>query len=117
FDGPVRLAWEALPSGVTGEALMMTTGPASGLMTLSASKDAALGTAPIRLAGTATITGKAMTRIAEPLASDKPVKQGFLTVLDTAPFTVEPVTLTAAIEQNQAARFEVMVQRNEGFMG
>src|SRR5439155_21860091 len=39
------------------------------------------------------------------------------TVLDVAPFTVEPVTLTASIEQNRSASIEVLAQRNEGFAG
>lgn len=117
FDGPIRLEWENLPTGVSGEPLVVTTSPASGMMTLSASKDAALGTTPIRLVATASIASKSVRRTAEPLSNDKAVKQSFLTVLDVAPFTVEPVTLTATVEQNQAARFDVMVQRSEGFAG
>ncbi len=117
FEGPVRLAWEDLPSGVTGDPLVVTTAPGSGLMLLAASKDAFVGTSPIRLAGSAIVGGKTITRVAEALSNAKPVKQSFVTVLDTAPFTVEPVTLAAAIEQNQSATFDVLVQRNDGFSG
>ena len=117
FDAPVRLAWENLPSGVSGESLVMTTAPGSGLMLLTATKDATLGTTPIRLVGSATAGGRTITRAGDALAGDKPVKQSFITVLEATPFTLEPVTLTAAIEQNQSATFEVLVQRNEGFTG
>jgi hypothetical protein len=117
FDGPVRFTLEDLPSGVTAEPVVMTATPSSGLMVISALKDAPLGAFPIKLMASGTVNGKMVQRTAEPLSGDKPARQGFLTVLDTAPFTLEPITLSAAIEQNETVRIEVMAQRKEGFTG
>jgi hypothetical protein len=117
FDGPVRFVFEDLPSGVSSEPLVLTTAPSSGLMLISASKDAPVGTFPVKVTATGTIGGKAVTRPAEPLAGDKPVKQAFISVLEAAPFTLELATLSAAIEQTQAGRIDVLAQRKEGFTG
>jgi hypothetical protein len=117
FDGPVRFAFDELPAGVASEPLVLTTTPSSGIMMISASKAAQLGTFPIKLAASATVAGKPMTRTAEPLSGDKAVRQGFITVLDEAPFAIELVTLSSGIEQNQASRIEVVAQRNEFFTG
>lgn len=117
FDGPIRLTLQDLPTGIIAEPIVMTTAPSSGLMTISALKDAPLGTFPIKVVASGVVGGKTITRNAEPLSGDKAVKESFLTVLDAAPFTIEPVTLTASIEQNQSAGIEVLAQRNEGFTG
>ena len=117
FEGPVRFAFEELPSGVTSEPVVLTTAPSSGIMMIAASKEASLGTFPVKLTATGTVGGKPTTRTVEALAGDKAVRQGFLTVLEAAPFTLELVTLSSAIEQNQAGRIEVVAQRNEFFTG
>jgi hypothetical protein len=117
FDGPVRFALAEVPSGVSAEPIVLTMTPASGIMVISASKDAPLGTLPIRLTATASVGGKMINRPANPLAADKPARQGFITVLESAPFTIELVTLSAAIEQNQSGRIEVLAARKEGFTG
>lgn len=117
FDGPVRLTLEDLPSGITAEPLVMTTTPSSGLMAISALPNAPLGTFSVRLIASGIVNGKTVRRTGEALSGDKPARQGFLTILDTAPFTLEPITLSAAIEQNEAARIEVMAQRKDGFAG
>lgn len=117
FEGPVRFTLEDLPSGVTSEPVVLMSGPASGLMIISALKDAPLGAFPIKLIASGTIGSKTVRRNAEALSGDKAARESFLTVLDTAPFTLEPVTLSAALEQNESARIEVMAQRREGFTG
>jgi hypothetical protein len=117
FDGPVRCTLEDLPSGVTAEPLVITATPASGLMAISALKDAPLGTSPIKLVASGIVNGKPVQRTAEAVAGAQAVRQGFLTVLDTAPFTLEPITLSAALEQNETLRIEMMAQRREGFTG
>jgi hypothetical protein len=38
-------------------------------------------------------------------------------VVETAPFTIDPITLSQEIEQRRSADFEVMVQRREGWTG
>jgi hypothetical protein len=95
----------------------MTGAPSSGLMTISALSEAALGTFPIKVAATGIVNGKTVRREAEALSNDKGVRQAFLTVLDSSPFTIEPITLSTAIEQNETARIEVMARRKEGFTG
>jgi hypothetical protein len=117
FDGPVRFAFDELPSGLTSEPVVLTSVPSSGLMLLSSSKDAPLGTFPVKLTATATVAGKSLSQSAEPLSGDKAARQGFITVLEAAPFTLELVTLSATIEQNQSGRIEVLANRTEGFTG
>jgi hypothetical protein len=80
-------------------------------------KDAPLGSFPIRLTASSTATGKTTTRTAEPFAGDKQVRGAFLTVLDSPAFTLELMTLSASIEQEQSAKLEVLAQRREGFAG
>jgi hypothetical protein len=117
FEGPVRFAFDELPSGISSEPVVLTAGPSSGLMLISSSKDAPLGTFPVKLTATATVGGKPVIQRAEPLAGDKAARQGFMTVLEAAPFTVELVTLSTTIEQNQTGRIEVLANRKEGFAG
>ncbi|HYV29334.1 MAG TPA: hypothetical protein VFA77_17510, partial [Candidatus Eisenbacteria bacterium] len=117
FDGPVRFAFQDLPSGVFGEPIVLTGTPSSGLMALTALDDAPLGNFPVKMMATAIVGGKTVAQTAEALSGDKPAKEAFLTVLDAAPFTLELVTLTASLEQNQSAAIEVMPQRREGFTG
>ena len=44
-------------------------------------------------------------------------KEGFLTILEAAPFSIEPATLMAGIEQNQSGNIEIVVDRKSGFNG
>ena len=115
FDGPVRFAFADLPTGVFSEPIVVPNGPASGLMLLSASKDAPLGSFPIRLTATGIIGGKNVTITAGPLSGDKGVKQAYLTVLDTTPFRLELATLSASVEQGQSVTLDVLALRREGF--
>ena len=117
FEGPVRISFDSLPGGVTSDPLVISSAPSSGLMAISASKDATLGTYPMKLVASGTIGGQTVTRTAEPLVNDKPVRQAYMTVIEAAPFTVEPSTLSAEIEQNEVARIEVYAQRRDGFTG
>jgi hypothetical protein len=117
FDGPVRVAFADLPSGVFAEPLVMPNAPASGILLLSATKEAPLGSFPIRLTASGVIGGKTVTVTAEPLNGDRVVKQAYLTVLGAVPFTLELATLSASPEQNQSATVEVVAQRAEGFTG
>jgi hypothetical protein len=117
FDGPVRMSFEDLPTGVISDPLVISPAPSSGLILISATKDAPLGAFPIKLIGTGTAGGQQVTRTAEPMVADKPVRQAYLTVIEQAPFTVEAATLAAEIEQNGVARIEVFSQRRDGFSG
>jgi hypothetical protein len=117
FTGPVRLALE-LPAGLFSEPLIIEAGaPASGLMVISAQRDAVLGNFPIKLTATGMAGGKTVTRTAEPLLGDKPVREAFLTVLDSAPFTLDLTTLSATVEQKQSVELEVLARLREDFAG
>jgi len=118
FSGPVRLAFQDLPTGIFSEPLVLNAGaPASGLMLISALKEAPLGSFPIKLTASSTAGGKTTTRTAEPISGDKAVRGAFLTVLDSPPFTLELMTLSASVEQEQSAKLEILAQRREGFAG
>ncbi|HEY2951601.1 MAG TPA: PPC domain-containing protein, partial [Verrucomicrobiae bacterium] len=117
FEGPVRFAFAELPAGVFAEPLVLSSAPASGILLVSALKDAPLGSFPVLLTASGTIGGKSVTRTATPISGAAGVRQAFLTVLDTTPFTLEATTLSASVEQNQSATIEVMVQRRDGFTG
>jgi len=118
FDGTVRITLADLPTGIFAEPLLLTSsGLASGVILLSATKDAALGAFPLKLVATATLNGKEIARAAEPLAGDKSVKEGFLSVIDQPPFILELATLMASMEQNETAKVEVHVRRNASFSG
>ena len=117
FDGPVRFVFAGLPSGIQSDPIVLTAAPASGIMLISASDDAPLGTFPLKMTATAVINGKTVTRSVEPLSGDRGVSEAFLTVLEAPPFTLELLTLSAFIEQSQSAAVEVLVRRREGFLG
>jgi hypothetical protein len=117
YDGPVKIFFQDLPVGVFAEPVILTGAPSSGLITLSASSAAPLGNFRVKLAASGIIGGKTVARTAEALLNDKPVREAFLTVLDTPPFTIYPITLSQEIEQNRSENVEVMVQRREGFTG
>lgn len=115
FDGPVRFACEGLPSGVFAEPLVIPNAPSSGLLLITATKEAALGSYPIRVTASGVIAGKSVTLPASPLNGDAAVRQGYLTVLEAVPFTLDAMTLGIGAEQNQAGTIEVFAQRQEGF--
>ena len=117
FDGPVRFACDGLPAGVFAESLVIPNAPSSGLLLITATKDAATGSFPLRLTVSGVIGGKSVTLPAEPLNGDKVVRQAYLTVLDAVPFTLDAMTLGIGAEQNQSGTIEVFAQRREGFTG
>ncbi len=117
FEGPLRIEAEGLPSGVSAEPLLIPSGANAANCFLSASKEAPLGSVAIRFKATGTIAGKPVTAGATPLSGDRGVKQGYLTVLDMVPFTLELLTLSLNLEQSQSGAVEVFGQRAEGFTG
>jgi hypothetical protein len=118
FGGAIQVACENLPPGVTAEpALLVPENPAVGLLLVSASHDASLGHQPLKLRATGALAGTAASRAAEPLSNDRPVKEAFLSVLDTPPFTLKLITLSASVEQDQTVNVEVQVDRHNGYLG
>ena len=117
FDAPVLFDLEGLPSGVTAEPLLVPGSATSGNLLLAASKEAPLGSTSIRVTASGTIGGKSVSVGASPVSGDKTVMQGYLTVLDVVPFSLESLTLSLNLEQNQSGTVEVFAQRREGFNG
>jgi hypothetical protein len=115
FDGPVRFVFADLPSGVFADPVIVPNGPASGIILLSASKDAPLGSFPIRLTAMGVIGGKNVTVNAEPLSGENAVRQAYLSVVDSTPYRLELATLSASVEQGQSTTIDVLALRREGF--
>ena len=120
FDGPVRFRAIGLPAGVSVEPLIIPAGRNEGDMLISAAPDASIGTVPIQIVGKAAANGGELTRFASPIVveqTEKLFKQGFLTVFDTAPFTIDALTLAASMDQLKSGDVEVLVSRRPGFAG
>jgi len=62
FDGPVALAAEGLPEGVTAAGLAIPAGQSRGLVLLTAAESAPRAVVPIRLVGRAEIAGRTVER-------------------------------------------------------
>ena len=93
YKGDVTVALDGLPAGVTVNGPVVMKENTSGLFTLAAAPDAALGTAPIQLKATALVGGLDATRPGEPELNSRVVQQAYLTVLEAAPVTVDAVAL------------------------
>jgi hypothetical protein len=119
FASPLRIAGDDLPAGITAEPLLLTPGePASGLIVLTAAANAAPGAHALKLRATATLDGKVLVHDGEPMSATMPTREALLTVLDTPPlFTIDLLTLSLLLEQDQSANLEVAVARKEGFEG
>ncbi len=121
FDAPVRLIASDLPPGVSAEPLVIPTGRNDGDMLIFATPDATMATLPLKIFASATAGGRELkqpaTAIAPQDAAEKAFKQGFLSVFDTAPFTLDAVTPAAGMDQLQASTIEVIVDRRPGFIG
>ena len=118
FDGAVEAWLENLPAGVTAEPLMVPPDSAvSPLIVLHADETAALGHHRITLTASGVIGGQKVVREGRPQANGRTVREAFLTVLDKPAFTLEPITLSASMEQNQSAAVELLIHRHNGFTG
>jgi hypothetical protein len=119
FDGPVRVAAQDLPDGVSAEPIVIPAGRNDGDLLISATPDAAMGSVPLRVVASATSGGKELiataTAIVPQGAAERAFRQGFLSVLDTAPFTIDALTVGAGMDQLQSATIDVLVSRQAGF--
>ena len=118
FGGAVEAWLENLPAGVTAEPLLVPPDSAlSPLIVLHADENAPLGHHRIRLAASGVIGGQKVVREGRPQANGRAVREAFLTVLDKPAFTLEPITLSALMEQNQSSVVELLIHRHNGFTG
>jgi len=118
FAGAIEAWLENLPAGVTAEPLMVPPDSAvSPLIVLHADETASLGSHRITLVASGVIGGQKVVRDGRPQANGRTVREAFLTVLGKPAFTLEPITLSALVEQNQSAAVELLVHRHNGFTG
>lgn len=93
YKGDVTVSVEGLPPGVTTSGPVVLAEKTSGLFTLSAAPDAALGSVPITLKATGTVGGQDVTRTGQAELGSRVVRQAYLTVMEAAPFAVDAVAL------------------------
>jgi hypothetical protein len=121
FDGPVQFAARDLPPGVSQQPIVIPPGRNEGDLLLTAMPDAVIGTQPLRLVASAASGGKELTATATAIvpvaATEKAFKQGFLSVLDTAPFTIDALTVGVGMDQLQSANIDAAINRQTGFTG
>jgi hypothetical protein len=100
------------------EPLVLTPNdPGAGLLFISASPEAPLGSDALELEATGLINGKMITRKVQTFAMDQPVKAAYITVLDQAPFLIHNGELLAALEQDQSVNIDALIERRDGFNG
>ncbi|MGI8965262.1 MAG: PPC domain-containing protein, partial [Limisphaerales bacterium] len=130
FSEAVEIQGADLPEGIFVSPLLIPAEITSGVLQISAKENSALGNFPLKLIAVSAIGGK---KIIEPVQSvagsprasakkkkgktakpaGKKVKETFLTVLEAAPFSVEFLTMSAALEQNQSGALQVEAQRHQ----
>ena len=115
FDGSVEVVAHDLPSGVSLESCIITPELGGAMLMLTASEDAALGVAPLKLAALGVLGARRVERPLQAMEGDSPVRDAFLTVVESAPFRLEPLTLSVSLDQNQSAGVEVLVHRRPGY--
>jgi hypothetical protein len=113
FNEPVRV--EAL--GMQAEPLVVLPGESAGLIFLSAAQEATLGDTKLQIYASAMVDGKIVTKDAKAFAGDKAVKEGFVTIVDDAPFLIDAGQLMAAVEQEQTVDLVALLERRDGFSG
>ena len=121
FETPVRFIATDLPPGISAEPVIVPTGRNEADMLISATPEATMGTAPLKIVASASIAAKDLVQPVSAIApqdkTEKVFKQGFLTVLDTAPFTVDALTLATTMDQLKSTTLDVLVDRRPGFTG
>lgn len=134
FAGPIEIQGESLPAGVQALPLLIPSDAPGGNLEIAATEDASLGSFPLSLNAVGVMNGRRVVepvqavsgvraaapvkrgRAAAPVAG-KAVKAAYLTVLDEPPFTVDWVSLSGQLEQNQSGAIQAEIQRRPGFDG
>jgi hypothetical protein len=93
FKGDVTITLEDLPPGVNCPPLVVNEKlpGASGMLVVSAAPDAPGGSFPIKLRATATVGSQLVTHLGDAMLGTRPVEQAWLSILESAPFTVEAI--------------------------
>lgn len=117
FDGAVEITCENLPDGVRALPLLIPPELPGGELFLAAAPAAEPGHFRFQVAATGVIDGKKIRRLAQPKSGGREVKEAFLTVLEAAPFAVEPLTLSASVSQGESTTVEALLTRRADFTG
>jgi hypothetical protein len=89
FDGDVVVALMDMPAGIYCEPLLLKQKEAgSGLFVISASPDAPVGMHPLHLVATGKVGDRFISRQLLPKGISKSAPEVYLSVLDTAPFSI-----------------------------
>jgi hypothetical protein len=92
FAGDVTVTLWPLPAGVTCRPLRVSaTQPSSGVFTLSAAPDAAIGLHPLSVVATANVGEDVITKTLPPDPALHVISQPYLTIHDPAPFKIERI--------------------------
>jgi hypothetical protein len=132
FDGPIDIAMEGLPSGVTASGLKIPQGQSRGLMLITAAPDAPRGYANAKFVGRAEINGELTQRpvslasVAWPipdswgeipsprLVADVPVS---VSGVDAAPITIAPKSAKIEAKVGQKLTIPLSVVKRSEFSG
>jgi hypothetical protein len=120
FDGPVRVTARDLPPGVSQQPIVIPAGRNEGDLLLTGAPESALGTQPLLITASAVSGGRELTATATAITLDggeRAFRDGFLSVLETTPFTIDALTVGAGMDQLQSATIDVAVNRAPGFNG
>ena len=121
FDGPVRFTATDLPAGVSVDSVLIAAGRNEADLLFNAAPEAIMGTVPVKISASASLGGKDVTQMASAIApqekTEKTFQQGFLSVFDSAPFTLDALSLAAALDQLQSATVDALIIRRPGFTG
>ena len=121
FDGPVRFIATDLPTGVSADSLVIAAGRNEADLLVTASPEADLGTGPIKISANASLGGKDVAQLASAIApqdkTEKTFQQGFMSVFEAAPFTLDALSLVANMDQLQSATVDALISRRPGFTG
>jgi hypothetical protein len=113
FDGPIAVAVQDLPAGITATKETIAAGETSTTLVLSASETASLeAPALFQLTGTADIGGKAVERRADP---DDRLR--LIAVSAPADISLEIENPEVTLEAGGTVHVAVKVDRNNGFQG
>ncbi|SIN86852.1 pre-peptidase C-terminal domain-containing protein [Singulisphaera sp. GP187] len=124
FNGPVAIAWEGLPKGVTASPLTIPANMTQGVSVVSAASDAAPAAALLRISGQAEIAGKAHIETAEPKQEIYlpgggrglyPVQTIALAVTTESDITVEATPAALTLVPGKTATIDVTVTRHNGY--
>ena len=123
FQGPVELAVEGVPPGVTVHTASLGGSLGEQTVVLSAAADAKLGVSPIRVVGRAKLGKQQVQRVATPAEQVRyinswryvPAREQVLAVVPQAPFTLHWEKPKLKITGNQQVKVPVRVVRAEGF--